>query len=155
MTTTSTDRFVQFLAFLLLETGLFTKQQWAQFLEVTEEKIDRVWLNGSQMPEPKQLRSILGVLRTSDLSFGMPEKIWRQLAEIERLPLQQIYTIKSDLSWSSTRDAHTLAEFLTIPLTEGLARRMANLTTAERERVLYAASAKIREIENEGSTKTA
>lgn len=153
MTIEPTDRFKQFFAFLILETGLDTKQAWAQTLNVHKRTLE-LWLAGERLPPPEKLRAILESLMHFDIGAERQAEIRRRLADIELQPLSQIIALKSGKSRASLQGAHTLAEFLTIPLTKGLGRRMAGLTTAQRERVLYAASNERGKIDNEINAAT-
>lgn len=132
------NNFAKWLKAMLDNTRLFTRAEWAKFLEVPEGTLEG-WVNGLyNPPPPEKLRSIVQVLLESDGVKGAREL----LTEVETLPLAHI----SNGTPATWKNASTLAEYLCLPLVNGLRRSMAGLTMKQQEKILFDAAEAARKI---------
>jgi transcriptional regulator with XRE-family HTH domain len=108
------SQFATALERLLDKTGLFTRDEWAQFLGISAPAISQ-WTNDHTIPEPDRLNMILSVLRESD---GVPKEI---LDEFDQLALKP----SLEISPHGDRLDSTLKEYMLRPLFQGFLRMYA------------------------------
>lgn len=132
MSTDSQNRseFAQLLRRLLDETDIFSRSQWAEFLNVSTSAISQ-WLNETTVPRPELLRMILDLVRSVD---NAPQGLLQEFDEMAAKPAAAV----------STRHGKKFGEsvnaYLIRPLLEGFLLDLKGLKVEEQARVLLRAS---------------
>lgn len=123
------SQFAVSLERLLDQTGLFTRDEWAQFLRISAPAISQ-WVNDHTIPEPDRLNMILSVLRESD---DVPKEI---LVEFDQLALRP----SVEISPHGERLDATLKEYMLQPLFQGFMRMYSCVPIDLKEEALYLCS---------------
>ena len=120
-----TSEFARLLRQLLDETDIFNRQEWAEFLDVSESAISQ-WLHDQTLPRPDTLRQIVGVVRSSS---GVPESILKSLEEGASRPAEEV-------SPHGKRMGESLGAYLISPLLKGFLRSLGRLGVQVQEKLL-------------------
>ncbi len=135
--------FTTFMLWVLDGSGFYNRQQWAEFLSVLESDLQNWTEEG--VPRPEKLRMMRRILTESH--YPEQANALKRFCEIEAIPLYEL----TDRTVNQFNDVSTLAEFVCLPPTEGLKRRMVDLTVEQRERVINAARREIEAIQAEAT----
>lgn len=125
------SKFSEWLVAMLDGTGLFTREEWKTVLGLSHVGIIECWVQEFSLPSPSVLRSLLRIVLDT-----RSEDVLRAFAEIELLPFSEISRF-TRAQWCGTSN---LAEYLTIPVLEGLRRAMAGLRMEQLEQILDVAA---------------
>lgn len=124
------SEFAQLLRRLLDETDIFSRSQWAEFLNVSTAAISQ-WLNDTTVPRPELLRMILDLVRSAD---NAPQELLQEFGEMAAKPAASV----------SPRHGKKFGEsvnaYLIRPLLEGFLLDLKELKAEKQARVLLRAS---------------
>jgi GAF domain-containing protein/predicted DNA-binding transcriptional regulator AlpA len=127
----SQSPFAMALAAILDDTQIFTRRQWAEFLDISESAISQ-WVTDKTLPRPEHLRKIVRFLQDSD---GVPPELLFGFSEVCALPARQVSPLSARLGEDRTFDQYMLR-----PLRNALQSTLSALPAAQQEQVLLAAN---------------
>lgn len=150
MKSRSYSDFARALKGLLDETGVFSRKQWAELLDVSQSAISQ-WVNDRSIPQPELLRMVIDVLKDTD---GVPRNILEDF--------QVIATASSrSVSPHGHRFGRSVADYLVSPLRDAFMASLDALPAERKEDVLISCASLSREVlrglesaENDASLKT-
>ena len=131
------SKFAQTLQQLLDGTNIFTRTQWAGFLNVSQAAISQ-WVNDKSVPRPELLRMIVELVRSRDgkptESTGKaPKEVLREFEEMASLPAQEVSP-----NWERFGDS--VSAYMVAPFLEGFLLDLKSLDPEAQRRVLLRSS---------------
>ncbi|HYX19554.1 MAG TPA: hypothetical protein VFA98_01770, partial [Thermoanaerobaculia bacterium] len=149
----SMSAFAVMLRKLFDDTKLFGRAEWANVLNVPEEKIAR-WLRDCEFPRPESLRRVLRVVE-EDVRFHQAsgfvnggrtsERIVREFRAFAQRPLSEV---AAPLEWPCSQPPrwdYTTEKYMTIPAREAFLDLLDTLDPSAQEEILQRACALVRE----------
>jgi hypothetical protein len=122
---TKRSPFAEALRAALDQSGTFSRQEWAEVLQVSKPAISQ-WVNDHTLPEPENLRSIVEVVKSAD---GTPPEVVERLEAALQAPAAQV-------SPHGLRAGRSFADYAARPLFSAFTRMWNGLTPAVKEAVL-------------------
>jgi transcriptional regulator with XRE-family HTH domain len=116
---------------------LLHRREWADILGVSAATLS-YWTNGSNVPTPTHLRSILDVARRD-------ERFERALARLEQALDVPLASLLGSARAEEETPARTLRHVLVKPIKDAFLNSLGTLPPAVQERVLFDASRLVRE----------
>jgi hypothetical protein len=122
---------------MLDDSKMFTRPEWADFLDRSEEELE-LWTEDREMPDPVTLRMLLAALADSD---GIPQAVFEEWESIAHLPIRT--TAPGFLKPGSRYYPHyphvpinTLRMYVMWPRYEALLRRVSSFPVEDQEALL-------------------
>ncbi len=136
------SEFAMALRSLLDETGVYTRSEWAEILNVTESAISQ-WVNDDTLPRAETLRRIVGTL---DEDTRVADSVLEAFEVVARKPLSKI-------SPHGPKTAPTLEHYMARPSRAAFDRVLESLPPHLQEEVLYEAAALARQRRARGTAR--
>lgn len=117
--------FSKALRMMLDDTGLYTRNEWAEILGVKEEVIEE-WISSDGLPTPENLRSIRRVVHEHDRTPPPILSHWEEMAKEHG----------SKVHPYGQRFGRSVAHYMVKPILEGFMRTLRCLSPKDAEEVL-------------------
>ena len=130
------SRFATVLRRLLDESGIYTRAEWAEFLDVRTAAISQ-WVHDRTIPTPENLSRIIGELR---IRTDVSKELMDQFDELAVKPSVEVTPL-------GHRCRPTIAHYMLQPALAGLARGLSVLSLPNQEIVVARAVAHCSELE--------
>jgi transcriptional regulator with XRE-family HTH domain len=128
------SEFAKVLSRLLDETGVHTREEWQELLQVTQPALSQ-WVNDRNLPRPEILRAIVAEVRNSNSEHASP--IITIFEEMSAKPASEV----SPLFERRAYRGMTVANYLLIPVWRQLQEQVGRLAPDKQEEVLQQALA--------------